>query len=301
MLDDRDLYVGFNRELYARASPPSTTQHRKGIRELIYQLNLIGGAALLYFVVRGQTQGSEADAVRHGLSLLQLEGRFGLDLEARIQDAVLGSHVLVSIVNWVYIWGHWPVIVTTLFWLHRRDPSEYARLRNAMFASGAIGLVVFTLYPVAPPRLLGTGMVDTVTEYSLSYRLLQPPALVNKFAALPSLHVGWNLLVGIAIFRVAGSRLIRIIGLLSPFAMVAAVMLSANHYVLDAAAGSVVALCGLFLSSVLWPQHRYGQHRSCGPIMPIGQAHPQESERSLDDGARPRQTRSASGGPIEPR
>ena len=89
------------------------------------------------------------------------------------------------------------VAVTLLvLYLHRRP--IYLRLRNAMFISGAAGLVVFATYPVAPPRLLDGGpFVDTVTTWSNSYRVLQPPSLVNKYAAVPSLHVGWNLLVGI--------------------------------------------------------------------------------------------------------
>ena len=82
-------------------------------------------------------------------------------------------------------------------------PARFLRLRNAMMVSGAIGLIVFASYPVAPPRLRGLGLVDTVTSSSTAYRVLQPPAFVNQYAAMPSLHSGWDLLVGIAIVTAA--------------------------------------------------------------------------------------------------
>lgn len=213
------------------------------------ELGLIGFAILLYFGVRGLTQGNEAEAVRNGFGLLRFEQTLGLDLEASIQNGILDYHWLVTAANWIYIWGHWPLIATTLIWLHRTQKDSYIQLRNAMFISGAIGLVIFTLYPVAPPRLLDNGMVDTVTNLSNSYRVLQPPSLVNKYAALPSLHVGWNLLVGIAVFRAADRRTLRIFGILSPIAMAAAVVLTANHYLVDGLVGATVALTGWYLAT----------------------------------------------------
>lgn len=227
---------------------------RTGFSELSLQLGLVGGAVLLYFGVRGLTQGSEADAVRHGLALLDFERALGLDFELSLQRRILDNRIVVTAVNWVYIWGHWPVITATLLWLHRFRRDDYVLLRNAMFVSGAIGLVIFILYPVAPPRLLGEGMVDTVTTLSNSYRVLQPPSLVNKYAALPSLHVGWNLLVGLALFRATHNRFVKALALASPLSMVAAVVLTANHYVVDAAAGVVVAAVGWWVARVALPR-----------------------------------------------
>lgn len=80
-----------------------------------------------------------------------------------------------------------------------KRPAAYSVFRNAFFISGTIGIIIFVLYPVAPPRLADVGVVDTVTMYSSSYRVLQPPAFVNQYAAVPSLHFGWDLLMGIAL------------------------------------------------------------------------------------------------------
>ncbi len=218
------------------------------------QLTLIVGAALLYFGVRGQTEAAQSLAVAHGFDLLAFERTIRLDIEAGLQQLILPYRWAVTAVNWIYIWGHWPVIAATLVWLYRTRRLEFLVLRNALFLSGAIGLVIFAVYPVAPPRLLPTGFVDTVTELSTSYRVLQPPSLVNKFAALPSLHVGWNLLVGLALFRAGTSWFVRGLGILSPLAMAAAVVLTGNHYVVDAALGAVVALTGLALAFRLTPK-----------------------------------------------
>jgi hypothetical protein len=80
--------------------------------------------------------------------------------------------------------------------MHRR---VFRRLRDAMAVSGAMGVCVYVSYPVAPPRLARLGMTDTITEQSQAYRVLQPPAFINQYAAMPSLHVGWNLLLGLAL------------------------------------------------------------------------------------------------------
>lgn len=212
------------------------------------QVVLVGGAALLYFGVRGVAERKEATAFANARDVLRFESLFWLDHERSAQDWLLDHDGAVTLANWVYIWGHWPVIIATLVWLFARHRDDYLLLRNAMFISGAIGLIIFISYPVAPPRLLPE-FVDTVTERSNSYRVLQPPGLVNKYAAIPSLHFGWNLLVGVVIYRVARTRLTEAYAIVGPLLMALAVVLTANHFIVDAIAGAVVALAGITLAS----------------------------------------------------
>lgn len=237
-----------------RAQPTGATHGSVASRAagVLWQFVLVAGAAVLYFLVRGLTQGDVAVAHRNARDLLALEADLHLDVETWIQEHVLAHRWLVTLANWVYMWGHWPVVAVTLLvlYLHRRP--IYLRLRNAMFISGAAGLVVFATYPVAPPRLLDGGpFVDTVTTWSNSYRVLQPPSLVNKYAAVPSLHVGWNLLVGIALWHAFRSRPVRVFAVVGPTLMCLAVVATANHYVLDAVAGIAFALSGLVLAGHL--------------------------------------------------
>lgn len=213
---------------------------------------MVAVAALTYFGVRGLTEADQRAARAHAGDVLRFERWLGVDIENRLQEAVIGHHTIVTAMNWVYIWGHWPAIAATLSWLYRSDRSGYRLLRDAMFVSGAIGLVVFATFPVAPPRLAGLWLVDTVTAHSSSYRVLQPPSLVNKYAAVPSLHVGWNLLVGIFLWRHSIGRR-RVLAVASPALMFAAVILTANHFVVDGVAGMTVAVIGLALATRLPP------------------------------------------------
>jgi hypothetical protein len=209
------------------------------------QALLIGAAALCYFGVRGLTQSDLPDAQANARELVSVERTLGLDWEIWLQDLVIDHSRLVTLANWVYMYGHWPVIAATLAWLFVRAPDRFYLLRNAMFISGAIGLVVFALLPVAPPRLGVLEIVDTITERSSSYRTLQPPGLINRYAALPSLHFGWNLLVGVVLWQATRNRLIRAFAVVMPVAMAFAVVATGNHYVIDVLAGGVVALAGL--------------------------------------------------------
>lgn len=232
---------------------------------IVRQGLLVGLAAFAYFWVRGLTESGIAAANRHAEQVLDLERIVGLDLELGLQRVVRSNDLLVDLANWVYIWAHWPLVGGTLVYLAVVRRRDFFELRNAMFISGAIGLVIFARYAVTPPRLFAPEYVDTVTERSISYRVLQPPGLVNKYAAVPSLHFGWNLLVGMSWRKASPGRLPAVAGIVMPVAMGVAVVATANHWTLDVVAGAAVALCGLGLERArqryvgsmparLWPE-----------------------------------------------
>ena len=223
-------------------------------RTIARDIAVILTGILVYFGVRGETAGAPEVAREHARDILALEKALGLDLEAGIQALLVDVEPLTTAANWVYIWGHWPVIAVVLLWLAVRNRTVFLRLRNAMIASGLMGLCVYTTYPVAPPRLAGMGFVDTITEQSSSYRVLQPPAFVNQYAAMPSLHVGWDLLVGLALVAAASSVALRTVGRLMPVVMGAATVLTANHYVLDVLVGAAFGVAGWAVA--LWLERR---------------------------------------------
>ena len=210
------------------------------------QLVLAAALVLLYFRVRGLTEGSPALAQRHAAEVIALEQWLGIDgalgLQHQLQQVLLSIPSAVTVANWVYIWAHWPVIIATAVWLAVGRPDVFRRLRDAMTISGAVGMVVFAAYPLAPPRLVDAGLVDTVSDQSVAYRVLQPPAFVNQYAAMPSLHAGWNLLIGIALVTAASGVLLRVVGCVLPVLMAVAVVATANHYVLDVVAGLALVL-----------------------------------------------------------
>ncbi|HVE23842.1 MAG TPA: phosphatase PAP2 family protein [Sporichthya sp.] len=227
---------------------PGAVVPRPRARVVVREALLVGGGVLLYFLVRGLTVGDEGVAVAHAHEVARWEQSVGLGVEPDVQNAVGRHDTLVDVMNWVYIWGHWPVIAASLIWLVLRHPAGYRVTRNAMLFSGSIGLIIFTTYPLAPPRLASLGLRDTVTERSSAYRVLQPKALVNQYAAMPSLHVGWDLLIGVALFAYAGHVVFRLIGVVLPVAMSVAVVATANHYVIDALVGIAIVLPCLALA-----------------------------------------------------
>lgn len=220
------------------------------------QTGLITVAALLYFGVRMVTKEAETTAFRNAERLLDFERTVGLDIEIWAQELILDSTAVVTFFNWVYIWLHWPVVVGGLLWLYRYNRRGFVMFRNSLIISGAIGLVFFMSFPVAPPRFL-PDFTDTVSDLSTSYKYLQPPSIVNKFAAMPSLHVGWNLLAGVILFGSLRPP-VRYVPLISPVLMTISVVVTANHYVVDAIAGAAIAVFALWCARIFtdWSEER---------------------------------------------
>jgi glycerophosphoryl diester phosphodiesterase/membrane-associated phospholipid phosphatase len=216
------------------------------------EILLIAPAVLTYFMVRGLMNPAHDLAQDNAGRIIELEQRLGIFHEAAIQGFVLGSTLLTNVSNWIYIWAHWPFLALCLAWLIIFRFDAYPIYRNAILLSGAIGITFFLLFPVAPPRFIDEwGFVDTVTLQSNSYRVLQPPALMNQYAAMPSLHVGWNFLMGVALVRESRRWWLRSVGIVIPVAMWFATVATANHFVLDGLAGIVIAAGALSVSMTM--------------------------------------------------
>lgn len=225
--------------------------HQRLVR-LVREVLMIAPAALFYFLVRGLVHARGDVALDHARDLIRLERDLGMFHEESLQSLITPHGWLVDFVNWVYIWGHWPFLAGVFAWIVVARPRAYPKYRNTMFLSGLIGMAIFALYPVAPPRLVpGLDLIDTVTLQSNSYRVFQPPSLTNPYAAFPSLHFGWDLLVGMAVFLEARRWWTRAIGVIMPLLMYVSIVLTANHYIIDGiAGGAIVVACYLFVTRV---------------------------------------------------
>lgn len=245
------------------------------------EICLILPAALTYFLIRGGIDARAGIALTNAERVVAAERALGIAVEARLQGLILDHPVLVNLSNWVYVWGHWPVIAGWTVWMWSRHRAVYHLYRNAVLLSGAAAMAVFALFPVAPPRLVpDLGVVDLVAQQSRAYRVLQPPALTNPYAAVPSLHFGWNLLVGLAVVRHAAHPVVRWAGAILPVAMFAAIVLTGNHYILDGVAGGAFALASLAV--VTWwsrsgwrvPSLGRAEAPAAGSAMPSWRPHP---------------------------
>ena len=212
---------------------------------------MFAAAYLTYFGVRAVTEGAPWRAFANAAAVFRFESGLGIDWEGAVQSAVLRSRTLVVAANAVYIYGHWPVLIGAGVLLFRFRRPSYYRLRNVCLITGLVGLVIFALFPVAPPRLTDLPVIDTVTRDSEGYRQILPPALVNQYAAMPSFHAGWNLLVGIVVFGATRHWLLRAFAVGMPVAMALAVVATANHFVIDVVVGTLIVLIGLAVERLM--------------------------------------------------
>jgi PAP2 superfamily len=217
------------------------------LRFAAFELALWASLYGAYLAVRGATIGSPAKALTNGRHIVALERTLGLFHEMQIQHALSALEGLFSV---YYMAGFAPLIAATLIWLAVRQPASYRELRTTLLISLSIATVIFVVFPAAPPRLIpDLGIVDTV---GLSGHDTGSFAGVrfNPYAAMPSMHVGWSLLVGLAGFRAARRRFVQFFFAAHPLVMVLAVTATGNHFTLDAIAGAAIAsiVAGLVLA-----------------------------------------------------
>jgi hypothetical protein len=195
----------------------------------------------LYELARGLVGTDTAQADAHAHRLIGLERSLHLFVEANVQRAVQTLPGLTSLLDVAYLTLHLAVTGGVLLWLHRRRPEGFPFVRTALLLASGLALVGFLLYPTAPPRLAGVGIVDTVSGRHVDLNRGLVSSLYNPYAALPSMHVGYALIVAAGLLR-HGRRLhVRALGALYPPFVLLVIVATGNHFFLDAAAGALVA------------------------------------------------------------
>ncbi|MDZ7727650.1 MAG: phosphatase PAP2 family protein [Dehalococcoidia bacterium] len=215
-----------------------------GISEAV----LVVPAFLVYFTIRAAVVSQAGTALVNAYEIIALERALGLYWELEMQSWILDSYASIRVMNWVYFWGHMPAIIVFAVWLWTWHRPTYLLMRNAFLVAGAIGVVMYATYPLAPPRLVPfEGYVDTMALFDrVSYQAQETRAFVNPYAAMPSLHFGWAMLLGGAVAWVGRRNpLLVFVGVAWPVLMFLAIVLTGNHFILDAVAGAIVSLAGL--------------------------------------------------------
>jgi hypothetical protein len=209
---------------------------------------LVGLAYLLYAMARTLSASRTLDAFENAEILVRAERALGIFVELNVQVAILGWHGIVDFLSLWYFWGHFPLMIAFALWAFVRHRGDYLWARNAIFAAGAISLAIYVAFPVAPPRLFpGAGFVDTLQGvFALHYADV---SMVNQFAAVPSMHQGYALIVGVGLYRVIGGRRGRAIMLTLPALMFVSIVATGNHWFLDAVVGAAVAFVGMGVAS----------------------------------------------------
>ena len=231
---------------------------------------IIAIAFLLYFWVRGAVVDRPEAAYWHARDVIDFQRSLGLFWEDNLNDWIADRKFWAQLMNVVYFYLHFPLIILFGIWLYFYRRHQYTFVRDSFLASGAIALVIYWLYPVAPPRELPElaaqfdaaapvyilGFFDTMEQYlGYAYDTQSTRAFVNPYAAMPSLHFGWDLLLGIAIIaafrRTPLAWLAVVIGVGLPLLQIIAITTTANHYLVDAVAGGIVAMAGLGIALAL--------------------------------------------------
>lgn len=268
----------------AEIAPPADTPFLRRLtarfsKRDLFEAALVGFGFLLYFGVRGLVIDRPETAYWHAIDVIDAERWLGIYWEPSMNDWVAGKEWLAQVLNYVYFYLHFPLIIVFGMWLYFFKREKYTMTRDSFLASGAIALVIYFLYPTAPPRVLPelaaqydpnapayvTDFLDTMKEYlGYAYDTQSTRAFVNPYAAVPSLHFGWDMLLGLGlIWGFRGTRwlwLVVPVAIFLPALQVLSITMTANHFFLDAVAGGIVGLAGIGVAYALtqWAYPAFG-------------------------------------------
>lgn len=221
------------------------------VRRAVIEAAVVIGLLLLYKFARTLADGDVQDALRNARDVLHIEQALHLPSELGLQGTLLDISWLVTVANVYYAWVHFPATTLFLVWTYVWRQPRYPAMRNWMVLvtiGATIGHIVF---PLAPPRMMDSlGFIDTAAVYGPAvYSTPDVASIANQYAAMPSLHVAWAVIVACGLVSMTSSRW-RWLWLGHPTITVLVVVGTANHYWLDAiiALGLLVATLPLMLA-----------------------------------------------------
>ncbi|MEU9984584.1 phosphatase PAP2 family protein [Streptomyces sp. NPDC050856] len=229
-----------------RPAGPETTETPRP--PMVRELLLVTALFLVYKSGRRFANGHETRAFHNADRVWDLERALHLPGEGAVQGLLLRDGGVVHLANTYYAYVHFPATVAFLVWLYWRRPAHYLWSRRVLALLTAAALVLHLLVPLAPPRMPAAfGLVDTARVYGPSVYGAVPETdtVANQFAAMPSLHFGWALMVAIGLIAATRARW-RPLWLLHPLVTLLVVVGTANHYWLDALVATALLAAALF-------------------------------------------------------
>lgn len=229
--------------------PVARLRRLRAERPWAIEVAIFAMALLVYQAARAVVVGEPSTAFENAARIINWEKSSGLFVEATVQEWVINHVELTAVLNYFYMSAHWIVTLVFFVWLFRHRPRIYPYVRNGFLAANAIAVVVYTLYPVAPPRLVPDGgFVDTLSSLSdidLQGGMLS--SLFNPHAAVPSMHFGYAFMIAMVCLVVVRSWPLRLVAMAYPAAVLFTIVATANHYWADAVAGGLVVTVGFLL------------------------------------------------------
>ncbi|HYJ67980.1 MAG TPA: phosphatase PAP2 family protein [Nocardioidaceae bacterium] len=239
------------------SSPPRTRDTRVWPTVLL-ELVVVAGLFAAYRSARLLAGHSRATAVDNAHALLTWERALRLPGELDVQHLMLTSETITRLANVYYATVHFPLTVAFLVWLFIRNRDHYYRIRTSLALLTGLALSIHAAFPLAPARMLsGRGFVDTAAMYGPAvYSSPATDHLTNQFAAMPSLHFGWAVLVAHGIIRASRSRY-RLLWIAHPVVTLLVIVGTANHYWADAAIAGGLLLLTEYAVAAWWRAGRW--------------------------------------------
>ncbi|MDX3530756.1 phosphatase PAP2 family protein [Streptomyces sp. ID05-39B] len=233
----------------AAAQRPDPLQRLRTPRRprLWFEILLIAVSYWTYSLIRNAVPEQRAEALKNADWIWRMEHHLGIAVEESVNHGVNAVTWLIVGMNYYYATLHFVLTLAVLVWLYRAHPGRYGAARLVLFATTAVALVGYYLYPLAPPRLMnGNDFIDTVVVHQTWGSMASGDLknMSNQYAAMPSMHIGWSLWCGLTIFTLASLPWVRILGLLYPTATLIVIVATANHFWLDAVGGMVCLVFG---------------------------------------------------------
>lgn len=255
-----------------------------GWTDLLRQIGLFVGAFALYDVVRGLVLGGNlykpfGDAMR----IIDFERAVHIFVEPSVQAWAENKHVLMDVLDWSYLNGHFLVTLAVMAFIYFRRNRSFYFVRNVLLLSMMIALLGYWLYPTAPPRLMPEwGFSDSISQFvtgGSGFSDNTPAgAFVNAYAAVPSMHVCFASIIGWTMSRLVSRRLFGVAWLMYPGLVTFVVVATANHFLVDVFLGVLTATIAFGLAHRLLARARpdvwafRGRGRLSRPGGRLGQA-----------------------------
>jgi PAP2 superfamily len=216
--------------------------------DLLRQIALFAAAYYLYRLTRGiaDNPGVATTAFNHARDLISIERSLNVFIEPSVQTFVSGERWLADIASWMYINAQTSITLGALAWIYlRRNPSFYF-VRNMFLVAFLIALIGYTVFPTAPPRFLPEwGFIDTVAQFTgVPQDSVTVDALFNPYAAVPSMHAGFAIMIGWPLARLVKPRALRVFWASYPLIVTFVIVATANHFLADAFLGACTAGLG---------------------------------------------------------
>jgi hypothetical protein len=221
--------------------------------DVLRQLALVAGAYYAYRIVRGAVDGQATVAYENARQLISLERSLGLFVEPGVHAWASGHAWIIGSASWLYVNSHFTVTVSALIFMYLFHNRSFYFVRNMFMVAMGLALVGYVAYPTAPPRFMPEwGFQDSVANFTgVPADSVAVNALFNPFAAVPSMHVAFALMIGLPLARLVRSRVLRGLWLVYPLLVTFVVVATANHWWMDALLGAVTAAVSAWSASRL--------------------------------------------------